>query len=54
MLNLYLAIILNAMQAQHAAAVEDGQRPEDPVTLELHRMREELAALRAAVADPNA
>jgi hypothetical protein len=53
-LNLYLAIILNAMQAQHEAAVEDGQRPEDPVTLELSRVRDELAALRAAVANPNA
>jgi voltage-gated sodium channel len=53
-LNLFIAIIVNAMQAQHEAAVEHGQRPEDPTTAELRRLREEIAALRAAVSDRKA
>ena len=48
-LNLFIATIVNAMQAQHDAAVAAGREPENPTTHELRLMREEIAGLRAAL-----
>lgn len=48
-LNLFIAIIVNAMQAQHEADERAGVRPEDATAAELRRLREELAALRVAI-----
>jgi voltage-gated sodium channel len=49
-LNLFIAIIVNAMQAQHDADVRNGAEPEDPTTTELRALREETGALRAEIA----
>ncbi len=50
-LNLFIATIVNAMQAQHDAAVAAGREPENPTTHELRLLREEVGALRAALTD---
>lgn len=49
-LNLFIAIIVNAMQAQHDADVRAGNEPEDPTTAELRRLHAETAAVRAELA----
>jgi voltage-gated sodium channel len=46
-LNLFIAIIVNAMQAQHDADVRNGREPEDPTATELRLLREQTVALRA-------
>jgi voltage-gated sodium channel len=49
-LNLFIAIIVNAMQAQYEADVRDGHEPEEPATVELRGLRAETAALRGEIA----
>jgi voltage-gated sodium channel len=49
-LNLFIAVIVNAMQAQHDADVRSGKEPEDPATRELRALREQTGALHAEIA----
>jgi voltage-gated sodium channel len=46
-LNLFIGIIVNAMQAQHEANVRAGREPEDETVVELRRLRQETEGLRA-------
>jgi len=49
MLNLFIAVVVNAMQVEHAR--ETAPAPaEDPVRAELRALREEISALRGALA----
>ncbi|MFO0453871.1 MAG: ion transporter [Pseudomonadota bacterium] len=48
-LNLFIGIIVNAMQAQHEANVREGREPEDATVVELRRLREEISELRATL-----
>jgi len=55
MLNLFIAVVVNAMQAEHAREVAQGEAPAAPQTAELLRaemqaLRGEVAAARAALA----
>ena len=57
MLNLFIAVVVNAMQAEHAREIEAAQgqaasamaAPEPALHAELRALREELRALRAAL-----
>jgi len=57
MLNLFIAVVVNAMQAEHAREVEAAQgqdasamaAPETALHAELRALREEVRALRAAL-----
>lgn len=53
MLNLFIAVVVNAMQAEHARELAREQA-EDPVRGELRALREEVRALRAALAPAEA
>ena len=49
MLNLFIAVVVNAMQAEHAREIAQAEA-EDPLRAELRALREEVRALRAALA----
>jgi voltage-gated sodium channel len=53
MLNLFIAVVVNAMQTEHARELAQEQG-EDPVRAELRALREEVRALRAALAPEEA
>lgn len=53
MLNLFIAVVVNAMQTEHARELAQEQG-EDPVRAELRGLREEVRALRAVLAPDEA
>jgi voltage-gated sodium channel len=50
MLNLFIGVVVSAIQSQHDAAVADLPRPEDELRREIGELRQELRELRGLLA----